>query len=187
MVRTAGGGLNRRHALLPDTDRHIEERCTARPRPVHARPRTPCRVHSGRGCRPRSTREQSAPHRPSDSPPNADPRKREDMHSNLIVARMDAASGTQVARLFEAFDNTDMPHRMGTRRRQLFQYRGLYFHLQDFDADNGGELIEEAKSDPRFLQISDDLKPHIEAYDPATWRSPADAMAKRFYDWTATR
>nr|UYD71624.1 polyketide cyclase [Streptomyces sp.] len=109
------------------------------------------------------------------------------MHSNLIVARMDAASGTQVARLFEAFDNTDMPHRMGTRRRQLFQYRGLYFHLQDFDADNGGELIEEAKSDPRFLQISDDLKPHIEAYDPATWRSPADAMAKRFYDWTATR
>ncbi|MFD3973973.1 TcmI family type II polyketide cyclase [Streptomyces cyaneofuscatus] len=109
------------------------------------------------------------------------------MHSNLIVARMDAASGAHVARLFEAFDNTDMPHRMGTRRRQLFQYRGLYFHLQDFDADNGGDLIEDAKSDPRFQQISDDLKPHIEAYDPATWRSPADAMAQRFYDWTATR
>jgi cyclase len=109
------------------------------------------------------------------------------MHSNLIVARMDVASSAQVARLFGAFDSTDMPHRMGTRRRQLFSYRGLYFHLQDFDDDNGGELIEEAKSDPRFVQISDDLKPHIEAYDPATWRSPADAMAERFYDWTATR
>ncbi|MCY0962424.1 TcmI family type II polyketide cyclase, partial [Streptomyces sp. H27-H5] len=30
------------------------------------------------------------------------------------------------------------------------------------------------------------LKPFIGAYDPATWRSPADAMAKRFYDWEAS-
>ncbi|MEV6840683.1 TcmI family type II polyketide cyclase [Streptomyces sp. NPDC051133] len=105
------------------------------------------------------------------------------MHSNLIVARMDARSSAEVARLFGAFDETEMPHRMGTRRRQLFMYKGLYFHLQDFDDDNGGELIEEAKADPRFVRISDDLKPFIEAYDPATWRSPADAMARRFYTW----
>jgi cyclase len=108
------------------------------------------------------------------------------MHSTLIVARMDAGSGTDVAALFRDFDATEMPHRMGTRRRQLFAYRGLYFHLQDFDSDNGGELIEAAKSDPRFVSISADLKPFIEAYDPTTWRSPADAMATRFYDWTAT-
>lgn len=108
------------------------------------------------------------------------------MHSTLIVARMDAGSGMDVAALFRDFDATEMPHRMGTRRRQLFAYRGLYFHLQDFDADNGGELIEAAKSDPRFVRISADLKPFIEAYDPTTWRSPADAMATRFYDWTAT-
>ncbi|MFF6782487.1 TcmI family type II polyketide cyclase [Streptomyces sp. NPDC012510] len=108
------------------------------------------------------------------------------MHSTLIVARMDASAGVDVARLFGEFDSTDMPHRMGTRRRQLFSYRGLYFHLQDFDGDNGGELIEQAKSDPRFVGISEDLKPFIEAYDPATWRSPADAMATRFYNWTAS-
>ncbi|MEU8560250.1 TcmI family type II polyketide cyclase [Streptomyces cyaneofuscatus] len=108
------------------------------------------------------------------------------MHSNLIVARMDAASGRDVAELFAAFDATEMPHRMGTRRRQLFRYRGLYFHLQDFDTENGGALIEEAKTDERFVRISQDLKPFIQAYDPATWRSPADAMATRFYDWTAT-
>ncbi|MFC9932103.1 TcmI family type II polyketide cyclase [Streptomyces sp. NPDC127190] len=107
------------------------------------------------------------------------------MHSTLIVARMDVESSVQVAKLFGEFDRTDMPHRMGTRRRQLFAYKGLYFHLQDFDADNGGELIEDAKSDPRFVQISQDLKPFIEAYDPATWRSPKDAMATRFYDWSA--
>jgi cyclase len=109
------------------------------------------------------------------------------VHSTLIVARMSPESGAEVARLFAAFDETEMPHLMGTRRRQLFSYRGLYFHLQDFDADNGGELIEQAKTDPRFVRISADLKPHIDAYDPATWRSPADAMATRFYRWEASR
>jgi cyclase len=109
------------------------------------------------------------------------------MHSTLIVARMEPGSSTDVARLFGEFDATEMPHRMGTRRRQLFSYRGLYFHLQDFDTDNGGELIEEAKTDPRFIGISQDLKPFIEAYDPATWRSPADAMATRVYNWTAAK
>ncbi|AJE85496.1 MULTISPECIES: TcmI family type II polyketide cyclase [Streptomyces] len=107
------------------------------------------------------------------------------MHSTLIVARMDLGSSKDVAGLFGEFDATEMPHRMGTRRRQLFAYKGLYFHLQDFDEDNGGERIEEAKTDPRFIGISQDLKPFIEAYDPATWRSPADAMAQRFYTWEA--
>ncbi|MBO4258511.1 TcmI family type II polyketide cyclase [Streptomyces griseorubiginosus] len=108
------------------------------------------------------------------------------MHSTLIVARMDPGSSDDVARIFRAFDETEMPHLMGTRRRQLFSYRGLYFHLQDFDSDDGGHRIEEAKQDPRFIRISDDLKPFIEAYDPATWRSPSDAMATRFYSWEAS-
>ncbi|MEX2982674.1 TcmI family type II polyketide cyclase [Streptomyces sp. C36] len=108
------------------------------------------------------------------------------MHSTLIVARMDLGSADDVGRLFGDFDRTDMPHRMGTRRRQLFAYRGLYFHLQDFDGADGGERIEAAKADPRFVGISEDLKPYIGAYDPATWRSPADAMARRFYHWTAS-
>ncbi|TDC85987.1 TcmI family type II polyketide cyclase [Micromonospora sp. KC606] len=108
------------------------------------------------------------------------------MHSTLIVARMEPGSRSDVAELFARFDETEMPHLMGTRRRQLFAYRGLYFHLQDFDSDNGGELIERAKTDPRFVAISEDLKPYIEAYDPKTWRSPADAMASRFYNWEAS-
>jgi cyclase len=99
---------------------------------------------------------------------------------------MDPDSSIDVAKLFTEFDSGDMPHRMGTRGRQLFSYRGLYFHLQDFDSDNGGELIEQAKADPRFVRISQDLKPFIQAYDPATWRSPADAMATRFYHWEAS-
>ncbi|GLY32473.1 TcmI family type II polyketide cyclase [Kineosporia sp. NBRC 101731] len=106
------------------------------------------------------------------------------MHSTLIVARMLPQSGDDVAQLFADFDGTDLPHRMGTVRRQLFSYRGLYFHLQDFATPTGGEAIEEAKTDPAFVRISDDLKPFIEAYDPSTWRSPKDAMASRFYHWS---
>ncbi|MFF7331953.1 TcmI family type II polyketide cyclase [Streptomyces sp. NPDC090306] len=108
------------------------------------------------------------------------------MHSTLIVARMAPEAGNEVTRLFTAFDATDMPHRMGTRRRQLFSYRGLYFHLQDFDSADGGERIQQARHDPLFVGISNDLKPFIEAYDPATWRSPADATASRFYSWEAS-
>ncbi|WP_433260152.1 TcmI family type II polyketide cyclase [Actinosynnema sp. CS-041913] len=108
------------------------------------------------------------------------------MHSTLIVARMEPGANDDVAGLFKDFDATTMPHLMGTRRRQLFHYRGLYFHLQDFDRDNGGELIEQARTDPRFVRISEDLKPFVQAYDPKTWRSPADAMATRFYSWEAS-
>jgi cyclase len=107
------------------------------------------------------------------------------VHSNLIVARMEPNASGAVAQLFRNFDRTDMPELMGTRRRQLFHYRGLYFHLQDFDDDTGGQAIEAAKTHPSFVQISNDLKQFIEAYDPQTWRSPADAMATRFYHWSA--
>jgi len=106
------------------------------------------------------------------------------MNSTLIIGRMKpGASPADVASLFEAFDRTDMPHRMGTRRRELFTYQGLYVHLQDFDGEYGGTRIQDARTDPLFIQISADLKAHLDAYDPATWRSPADAMASRFYHW----
>lgn len=107
------------------------------------------------------------------------------MSSSLIVARMNPNSASSVRDLFTEFDRTEMPHLMGTRRRQLFHFHGLYFHLQDFEDERGTERIEQAKTEPQFVQISEQLKPFIQAYDPATWRSPADAMALRFYDWSA--
>jgi cyclase len=98
---------------------------------------------------------------------------------------MDPPSAGSVADLFTEFDRGELPHLMGTRRRQLFHYRGLYFHLQDFDDEHGGEAIEAAKTEPDFVRISADLKEFITAYDPATWRSPKDAMATPFYHWSA--
>lgn len=107
------------------------------------------------------------------------------MHSTLIVARMEPENSAGVARLFSEFDRTDMPELMGTRRRELFHFHGLYFHLQDFSDEHGGQVIEETRNHPLFVQISDDLKQFIAPYDPATWRSPKDAMATRFYHWAA--
>lgn len=107
------------------------------------------------------------------------------MRSTLIVARMDPGSGDDVAGIFGDFDNTEMPGLMGTIRRQLFTFHGLYFHLQDFADNNGEAAISEAKNHPLFVKVSADLKPFIEAYDPATWRSPADALAKPFYHWSS--
>jgi cyclase len=104
------------------------------------------------------------------------------MHSTLIVARMAPSSSAAVAEIFGDFDRTEMPDLMGTRRRQLFSYQGLYFHLQDFDSD-GGQAIEQSRTHPLFVDISTTLKSHIDPYDPTTWKSPADAMAERFYDW----
>jgi cyclase len=106
------------------------------------------------------------------------------MYSTLIVARMDPNSAESVTDIFEKFDATEMPDLMGTRRRELFSYKGLYFHLQDFDADHGAEHIDAVRSHPLFVGVSADLEPFIEAYDPRTWRSPADAMANRFYHWS---
>lgn len=106
------------------------------------------------------------------------------MHSTLIVARMDPNHQQDVAGVFKEFDDTELPEMMGTLRRQLFSFHGLYFHLQDFAAEDGGGAIEGAKQHPLFVNISADLKPYIEAYDPQTWRSPKDAMATRFYHWS---
>lgn len=102
--------------------------------------------------------------------------------SSLIVARMDPADAASVADIFTQFDATEMPGRMGTLRRELFRFHGLYFHLQDFAGTDGVATVEAAKADPRFVAVSKDLRPFIDPYDPA-WQSPKDAMADRFYHW----
>lgn len=106
------------------------------------------------------------------------------MHSTLIVARMDPTASAEVVRAFQESDATELPALLGTRRRQLFSYRGLYFHVQDFDSDDGGAAIERVREHPLFVKVSSDLRPFIRPYDPATWRTPADARATCFYHWS---
>ncbi|HKS47187.1 MAG TPA: TcmI family type II polyketide cyclase [Amycolatopsis sp.] len=49
------------------------------------------------------------------------------MHSTLIQERLKPDSSEKVAVLFGAFDESEMPYRMGTRRRQLFHYKWPLF------------------------------------------------------------
>lgn len=108
-------------------------------------------------------------------------------HSTVVVNRLAPRLQPAVAGLFADFDTTDVPHLMGTRRRQLFAYHGVYFHIQDFDGADGAGVIDQAwrTAHPRFIQICADLDPLIAKYDPHTWREPADALATRFYRWEA--
>jgi cyclase len=106
------------------------------------------------------------------------------MYSTLIVGRMDPSTTDEVAGHFKAFDGTEMPHLMGTRRRELFVYNDLYFHLQQFDDDHDSEeAIKNAMPHPLFIDVSAKLNALIDPYDPKTWTKPMDAIATNFYLW----
>ncbi|GEC06306.1 hypothetical protein SSP24_39610 [Streptomyces spinoverrucosus] len=109
------------------------------------------------------------------------------LHSTVIVNRVADEVIPEVARLFGELDATDFPYRMGTRRRQLFSYQGVYFHIQDFPSENGTAVIDQAwkEADRRFVKICADLDPLVKKYAPERWRSTADQIATRFYHWEA--
>jgi hypothetical protein len=105
---------------------------------------------------------------------------------SLIVARLEPGAAEHVARLFAASDAAgDLPRSVGARCRHLFQYRDLYFHYVEF-AGSSRDAVASARERPDFRQLSRELDDFVKPYDPATWRSPADAMAREFYTWTAT-
>lgn len=103
----------------------------------------------------------------------------------LIVARLAPGSAGEVARLFAESDSGELPHVLGVTRRELFTYRDLYFHHVEFSGD-ADEALRTARGREDFQQLSKELSPYVTPYDPATWRSPADAVAQRFYQWTPT-
>ncbi len=109
------------------------------------------------------------------------------LHSTVIVNRVADEVIPEVARLFGELDSTDFPYRMGTRRRQLFSYQGVYFHIQDFPSENGTAVIDQAwkEADPRFVKVCADLDPLVKKYAPDRWRSTADQIATRVYHWEA--
>jgi|tagenome__1003787_1003787.scaffolds.fasta_scaffold18751282_2 cyclase len=106
---------------------------------------------------------------------------------SLIVARMAPESAPAVADLFHASDSdTALPDALGVRRRSLYRYHDLYFHLVEF-AGAADEALRGAGDLPEFRRLSEALRPHIAPYDPRTWRSPADAMAQEFYHYESAR
>lgn len=109
------------------------------------------------------------------------------LFSTVIVNWIEPEAVPEVARLFGGLDETDFPEQMGTRRRQLFVHNRVYLHVQDFQQEDGLELIDQAwkEADPRFVRICADLDPLVKKYDPEGWRSASDQVATRFYRWVA--
>jgi cyclase len=102
----------------------------------------------------------------------------------LIVARMDATDESKVAEIFAESDAGELPRQVGVRRRDLFSFHGLYFHLIEATTDIAPRL-EPVRDNRLFADVNTKLAAHIAAYDPVSWRGPADAMAHSFYTWLA--
>lgn len=107
-------------------------------------------------------------------------------HRTLIVARMNPGDESAVGKIFAESDAGELPHLVGVRRRDLFSFHGLYFHLIEAADDVKGTLPD-VRENPLFVDVNTKLATYITAYDPETWRSPRDAMAHHFYEWTPDR
>lgn len=105
------------------------------------------------------------------------------MSQTMIIAKMQPGDAADVARIFGRYDAGSMPYEIGVTARSLYRFHDLYVHLIDFDRP-ADEAMAVAQRLPDFRAVSDELRPYITAYDP-NWRSPRDAMAERFYAWTA--
>jgi len=101
----------------------------------------------------------------------------------LIVARLKPEDQKAVADLFAESDATELPHLIGAKRRTLFTFHGLYFHLVEADEDITPDLYK-ARQHPLFQDINVKLQSYMTPYDPS-WREPKDSMAQAFYSWEA--
>ncbi|MGI5519969.1 TcmI family type II polyketide cyclase [Micromonospora sp. CA-259024] len=108
------------------------------------------------------------------------------MRSTLIVARMKPGAEADVKRIFAESDAGELPHVIGVRERRLYRFGDLYMHFF-LSGTDARPAIAKVRDGDLFQNVSEQLRPHITAYDPENWRGPEDAMAKEFYTWRADR
>jgi cyclase len=100
----------------------------------------------------------------------------------VIVGRIKPGSEAEVARIFAESDATELPDLVGVISRGLYVLGDLYIHVIETAAPFG-ESVQRVQGHPLFENVRERLDPHIEPYDPDTWRSPKDAFARQFYAW----
>ncbi|HEV8556603.1 MAG TPA: TcmI family type II polyketide cyclase [Actinophytocola sp.] len=103
-------------------------------------------------------------------------------HRTLIVAHLKEGHEDAIAQIFAESDATELPHMIGVKRRTLFKFHDLYFHLVEADEEINENLYK-ARSHPLYDWINKSLAEHVWPYDP-NWKEPKDAMAQPFYVWT---
>lgn len=99
----------------------------------------------------------------------------------LIVARLDPTDREAVAGIFAESDATELPQMIGVKRRSLFAFHGLYFHLVEAEKAITPSLYR-SRSHPLYEDINRKLAEFMTPYHPS-WREPKDSMAEQFYSW----
>jgi cyclase len=100
----------------------------------------------------------------------------------VIVARIKPGSEEEVARIFAESDQTELPRMTGVRHRSLYVLDDVYIHLVETD-DEFASAVDSVRDHELFKDISRQLDPYIQPYNPETWKSPKDAQARQFYAW----
>lgn len=107
-----------------------------------------------------------------------------DKQMTVIVAKIKPGAQSDVARIFAESDTGPLPEIMGVTGRWLYSIDDVYLHLLERDGPFT-DAVKKNHDQPAFAQIMEDLRPYIDAYNPESWRGPADAVAKEFYRWRA--
>ena len=100
----------------------------------------------------------------------------------LIVAKIKPGCEDVVAAIFAESDATDLPELGGVVHRSLWVLDDVYIHLVE-SRDDFDDAVSSIRDHPLFREISKKLEPYIQPYNPETWQSPKDAMARQFYEW----
>lgn len=90
-------------------------------------------------------------------------------------------SQEEVRQIWTESDATELPRIAGVEHRSLWTLGDVYIQLLE-TAEPGQQTISRIKDHPEFVRISDRLSEFISPY-LATWRSPKDAQAQRFYNY----
>ncbi len=106
-------------------------------------------------------------------------------NQTIIVARIKPGAEPNVARIFEESDAGPLPGELGVTGRWLYSLEDIYLHLLERTDASFASAMRQGHGKPAFAKIMDDLSPFINAYNPDSWRSPEDAVAKVFYHWRA--
>ncbi|MFF7651761.1 TcmI family type II polyketide cyclase [Streptomyces sp. NPDC007983] len=81
-------------------------------------------------------------------------------YSSVIVNTQRQEHIPETSRLFAESDATDFPHTMGTLRRQIYLYRGIYLHIQDFAEPDDRKVIGAVWGGPRSRLPATGRRPH---------------------------
>lgn len=104
------------------------------------------------------------------------------MYRSVIVAKIEPAAEHDVMAIWAESDRTELPHIAGVLHRSLYRLGDLYVHLLETDQP-GARAVETARHHPEFARVSQQLGHFITPY-LADWKSPQDAQAHCFYEWS---